>query len=168
MEKVRLGIIGLGNIGMLHYGYMHELEGAELTAICDIDRSKLEKPSMNKSFDHVRIEVNEFGSNISKYTDYKEMLASGNVDAVIIATPHYFHPEMAIAAFDRGIHVLCEKPAAITAREARKINEAHKDSGLIYSIMFNMRTSPVFKKIKELSPQTNCIPLIANINPVVA
>lgn len=150
MEKVRLGIIGLGNIGMLHYGYMHELEGAELTAICDIDRSKLEKPSMNKSFDHVRIEVNEFGSNISKYTDYKEMLASGNVDAVIIATPHYFHPEMAIAAFDRGIHVLCEKPAAITAREARKINEAHKDSGLIYSIMFNMRTSPVFKKIKEL------------------
>jgi predicted dehydrogenase len=150
MKKVRLGIIGLGNIGMLHYGYMHEIEGAELTAICDIDESKLERPSMNKSFDHARVDIKDFGSNISKYTDYKELLDSGKVDAVIVAAPHYFHPEMAIAAFDRGSHVLCEKPAAITAKEARRINEAHKDSGLIYSLMFNMRTSPVFRKIKEL------------------
>ena len=78
------------------------------------------------------------------------MLGSGMVDAVIIAVPHYFHPEMAKEAFRRGIHVICEKPMAVTSREAREMNAAHASSGVVYAAMFQMRTDPVYIKIKEM------------------
>ena len=134
MAKIRFGIVGMGNIGMHHFGYFPELTGAELKAVCDVDSSKLAK----------------LEGDMAKYGDYREMLDSGDIDAVIIATPHIFHPEMAIAAFERGIHVILEKPVAITGREARRINAAHGESNVVFAAMFQMRTEPVYIKIKEL------------------
>lgn len=150
MKKIRFGLIGLGNIGTLHYSYMNELEGAELTAVCDIDRSKFTNFQAVADFDHDTSGVGGLDKSLATFTDYKEMLESGLVDAVIIAVPHYFHPEMAIEAFRRGIHVLCEKPVAITAREAREMNEAHAQSDVVFGAMFQMRTDPTFIRIKEM------------------
>ncbi len=149
MDKVRFGIIGLGNMGKGHLAYFHELENAELTAVCDIDSEKFNNFRPPVDFDQ-KADVAGLDSSVAKFTDYKELMRSGKVDAVIIAVPHYFHPEMAIEAFKNGIHVICEKPVAITAKEARMMNEAHANSDVIFAAMFQMRTNPVFIKIKEL------------------
>ena len=149
MKKVRFGLIGLGNIGTHHFSYFPELENAELTAVCDIDSGKLTELRFPQDFDH-DTSVRTFDSSIEKFTDYRTMLDSGKVDAIIIAVPHYFHPEMAKEAFRRGIHVICEKPVAITGREAREMNAAHADSGVVFAAMFQMRTDPVYIKIKEM------------------
>jgi len=149
MERVRFGVIGLGNIGLHHLSYFPELKNAELTAICDIDKRKLTELRAVRDFDHAT-DVGSLGSEVATFTDYGKMLDSGKVDAVLIATPHYFHPEMAIEAFRRGIHVVCEKPVAITAREAREMNTAYTESGVVYAAMFQMRTDPVFMRIKEM------------------
>lgn len=149
VEKVRFGLIGMGNIGIHHFSYFPELEDAELTAICDIDPAKLKELKVPGDFDQA-IAAAVLDDKIAKYTDYRAMLDSGKVDTVIIAAPHYFHPEMAVEAFRRGIHVICEKPVAITGRQAREMNAAHADSQVVYAAMFQMRTNPVYRKIKEM------------------
>jgi predicted dehydrogenase len=63
-------------------------------------------------------------SSAAKFEHWREMIASKTIDAVLIATPHYQHPDIAVAAFDAGLHVLCEKPAAVTVKEARRMNDA--------------------------------------------
>jgi len=150
VKKVRFGLIGLGNIGSHHFSYLPELENAELTAICDVDKSKLTDLKPPQDFDHDTAAADFDVSNIAKFTDYRAMLDSGKVDAIIIAVPHYFHPEMAKEAFRRGIHVICEKPVAITSREAREMNAAHADSDVVFGAMFQQRTDPVHLKVKEM------------------
>lgn len=134
MQKVRFGLIGLGNIGTHHHSYFRDLEGAELTAVCDVDESKFSR----------------IDAPVAQFRDYRKLLDSGKVDAVIVGTPHVFHPEMAKAAFARGIHVILEKPVAITSREARMINATHAGSSVVFAAMFQMRTEPIYNKIKEL------------------
>jgi len=106
MKKIRFGIIGVGVIGNVHAGYLApgNVENAELTAVCDIETSQLDKFKET------------YGDAIHQYTDYKEMIASGEVDAVIISTPHYDHPSIAIDCFKAGLHVLCEKPAGVYSK----------------------------------------------------
>jgi len=67
-----------------------------------------------------------------------------------VATPHYSHPELSMEAFQRGIHVMCEKPAGVYAKAVRRMNEAAKASGLVFGMMFMMRTNPVYRKMKEM------------------
>src|SRR5690349_11663158 len=107
METVRLGIIGVGTMGSHHVGYMNAVEGAKLTAICDIDPKRLEAARAK-------------APDAKMFSDYRDLLGSGLVDAVLIATPHYPHPDITLAAFARNLHVLCEKPVAVTVGAARK------------------------------------------------
>jgi len=148
MDKVRLGIIGLGNIGTLHCGYMNELGNAELRAICDVDESKFALSEV-EDFDHEAGGM-EGLEDLSTFRDYEEMYQSGEIDAVIIGTPHYFHPPMTIDAFREGLHVLCEKPIAVTAKEARRMKEAHQETDLVFSAMFQKRTAPQSVRLKEM------------------
>src|SRR5687768_12677287 len=100
MEKVRFGIIGLGNMGMYHAGYLDSIEGATLTAFCDADVKKLDSAAA------------KFPAAKALAT-YQDVISSGVVDAVLVATPHFQHPEITIAAFEKNLHVLCEKPVAV-------------------------------------------------------
>lgn len=137
MDKVRFGIIGLGNMGSEHCRYFPTVENATLAAICDTDQAKLDK----------------FGTNLKlpTFRTYKELIDSGKVDAIIIATPHYFHGEMARYAFSKNIHVLSEKPAAVGVKDARMTNEAAgKVPHLKYGIMFQTRTQAIYRKMREL------------------
>jgi len=138
MNSVRFGIIGLGNMGMYHANYFDSLENATLAAICDIDAKKLDNAAAKFP-------------KASRFATHQELLASNAVDAVLVATPHYQHGEITLAAFDKNLHVLCEKPEAVTVTEARRMNEgAAKHPNLKFGIDFQMRTSPIMKKIREM------------------
>lgn len=140
MEKVRVGIVGIGGMGTHHARYLlgGEVEGAELTAVADIAPERLEWARKN------------LGENIQTFQSAEAMLEAGVVDAVMIATPHYDHPPIAIKAFERGLHVLSEKPAGVYTRQVREMNEAAARSGKVFALMFNQRTRPVYRKLKEL------------------
>lgn len=143
MEKVRIGIIGYGNMGSGHSNYLSkgEVQNAELTALCDSNPAKLEKAK----------EV--LGDKITYFDDYKKMLDSKLVDLIIIAVPHYFHPIMGMDALNRGIHVLSEKPIGVYTKNVEEMDALAKKTGLTYSIMFQSRTQSHNMKIKELIDQ---------------
>jgi predicted dehydrogenase len=139
MNIVRLGIIGIGNMGTGHAKYLYENEvvGARLTAVCDLRPER-------------RLWAEENMPNVAVYPDVESLLASGLIDAVLIATPHYSHPELAIRSFELGLHVLIEKPAGVYTKEVRKMNDAAKLSGKVFGIVYNQRTNPLYQKLREL------------------
>ena len=138
MNKIKLGIIGIGNMGSGHLAnvFAEKCPSVSVTAVCDINPQKLEKA---KKYPEV-----------SLFTDTNEMLNSGLVDSVLIAVPHYDHPTIAVECFKRGIHVLTEKPAGVYARQVREMNEAAEKSGVKFGIMFNQRTNPIYAKAREI------------------
>ncbi|MBE6598758.1 MAG: Gfo/Idh/MocA family oxidoreductase [Ruminococcaceae bacterium] len=140
MEKVRFGIIGVGNMGSAHAKNLFEgkVPGAELTAICDLKPARLEWAK------------GEFGDSVALFEDYKEMLKSGLCDAVLIATPHYDHPIISMEAFDSGLHVLSEKPIGVYTKKILELNAAAEKSGKVFGIMYNQRTNCFFQKMREM------------------
>ena len=141
MEKVRFGIIGVGNMGSSHAKKFlgGEIENGVLAAICDLKPEKMQ----------TILEL-EGGSVRKTFTDYKEMCASGEIDAVIVAVPHYFHPQLSIDALNAGIHVVCEKPAGVYTKQVKEMNEVAKKSDKLFTMMFNQRTNCVYRKIREM------------------
>lgn len=140
MEKVRLGIIGVGNMGS---GHCHSIkEGRtpeiELTAVADRREARRSWAGEN------------LPENVRIFNEGSELIASGLCDAVLIAVPHYQHPGLAIEAFAHGLNVLCEKPAGVYTKQVREMNEAAKKSGLTFAMMFNQRTNCVYRKMKEI------------------
>jgi predicted dehydrogenase len=140
MEKVRVGIIGIGNMGSSHAKQLSEdkVPGAVLAAVCD------RRPERRKWA------VETLGDKFQIFETPEDLFAAGVIDAVVIATPHYEHPSLAMEAFSRGLHVLCEKPAGVYTKQVREMNEAAEKSGLIFSMMFNQRQRPLHQKFKDL------------------
>ena len=140
MEKVRIGIIGHGGMGSYHAKYLAkgEIAGAELVALCDVDAARLEGVA------------GKYGRPLACFQSADALFAAECVDAVILATPHYFHPPLAVAAFARGLHVLSEKPAGVYTRQVREMNEAAARSGRVFGVMFNQRTRAEHQKVREL------------------
>ncbi|MBQ9428845.1 MAG: Gfo/Idh/MocA family oxidoreductase [Clostridia bacterium] len=139
MEKIKLGIIGIGNIGKLHLQNVAEgkCPSVEVTAVCDIDPQKLTY-------------AKEIMPEVAAFGDALEMMDSGLVDSVIVAVPHYDHPTYAIQAFKRGLHVMTEKPAGVYTRQVREMNEAADKAGVKFGIMFNQRANPLYKRAREI------------------
>lgn len=139
MKKVRLGIIGVGNMGSGHLRSVVEGQcpKIEVTAVADIDPERLKY-------------AKDVLPSVAAFSDTEEMLDSGLIDAALIAVPHYDHPKYAIACFKRGIHVMTEKPAGVYARQVREMNEAADKAGVKFAIMFNQRTNPIFAKAREI------------------
>lgn len=88
--------------------------------------------------------------DLQGYLDSLEMIQSGNLDAVIIATPHFSHTSLGVAAFEAGLHVLVEKPISVHKSDCEQLLEAHRKSGRVFAAMFNQRTNPQFQKVKQL------------------
>ncbi len=139
MEKIRLGIIGVGNMGSGHL--QNVIDGkcpkAEVTAVADIDPQKLENARKKLP-------------SLACFDNAEKMLDSGLIDAALIAVPHYGHPTYATECFKRGIHVLTEKPAGVYAGQVREMNEAAEKAGVKFGIMFNQRTNPIYKRAHEI------------------
>jgi len=140
VDKVRIGVVGIGNMGSAHTKYLvaGEVPNAELTAVCDINPKRLEWAKEN------------LGEHIKLFENAEAMFESGTVDGVIIATPHYDHPPLAISAFNHGLHVLIEKPAGVYTKQVREMNDVAQKSGKVFGIMYNQRTNPVYQKLRDL------------------
>ncbi|MFB5677919.1 Gfo/Idh/MocA family protein [Paenibacillus terreus] len=139
MEKVRFGIIGIGNMGTSHaVSLSHHIQGAELTAVCDVNPDRLLWAEQH------------LPDSVRRFNDVDDFLASGAMDAVFIATPHYDHPPLAVQAFRHGYHVLVEKPAGVYTKAVREMNEAAAASDKVFGIMYNQRTNPLYQKLRDL------------------
>ncbi len=140
MEQVRLGIIGIGNMGSGHCSTILKGEAGEITlaAVADLRESRREWAK------------EQLPGEVAVFVTGEELIASGTCDAVLIATPHYDHPRLAVLAFEKGLHVLCEKPAGVYTKQVRSMNEAAERSGLVFAMMFNQRTNHVYRKMHEL------------------
>ena len=137
---VKFGIIGVGNMGRGHTEHFvtGKIKGGKLTALCDTNPQKLEA---------VREMV---GDDVALYDNDDAFFANADVDAVLIATPHYDHPPLAVRAFEKGWHVLVEKPAGVYTKQVREMNEAAQKSGKVFGIMYNQRTNPLYQKVRQL------------------
>ena len=139
MEKVRIGVIGVGNMGPGHVRAIKNIPEAELVAVCDRIKERADKYAK------------EAGPQCRAFYSTDELFASGCVDAVTIAIPHYDHCPVTIAAFEHGLHVLCEKPITVTKSMAQKMIDAHaRHPELRFGLMFQQRTHQAHRKIKEL------------------
>lgn len=139
MNKVKMGIIGYGNMGKSHTKNIMDglIPNMELGAVCDIDENKLKG-------------VKNLYPDVPVFTDVEEMYKSGLIDSVLIATPHIDHPKYAIMGFEYGLNVLTEKPAGVYTKQVKEMNEAAAKSGKVFGIMYNQRTNPVYQRIKKL------------------
>lgn len=136
MKNVRIGIIGMGNMGRFHADYIQagQIEGAELGAVSDrsIDRIEKYRPA------HL-------------FATGEELIASGKVDAVLIATPHPSHMPLGIMALKAGLHILVEKPIAGHKADALRLIEEHKrHPGRVFGGMFQLRTEPRYARMSEI------------------
>lgn len=142
MEKIRYGIIGLGNQGSHYVRKIFDVGKAVdacVTAMCDINPAKIEN-----------IKAVTTNTDAVYFENYIEMLDSGLCDAVLVEVPHYQHPEMVIECLKRGINVICEKPAGVYAKQVREMNEVAKASKAKFGMMFNQRTNCLYRKMREM------------------
>ena len=135
MDRVRLGIIGLGNIGRVHARYLLEgkVRRCQLTAVADVQPERLAPFADLKTFTHS-----------------EDLVRSGAVDAVLIATPHYSHTTIGIDALQQGLHVLVEKPISVHKADAERLIAAHTNKEQVFAAMFMQRTAPHYREIKRL------------------
>ena len=141
MEKIRLGIIGIGNMGSGHATRIKAGNCPDfvLSAVADINPKRLEWAER------------ELGDGVKRFDSAEDMLSSGLIDACIVAVPHYDHPKYVIECLKKGIHVMCEKPAGVYTKQVREMNEeAKKHPDVVFGMMFNQRTNCVYRKMREL------------------
>ena len=139
MDIVKIGVVGIGNMGSAHARKIYEkqIEGLQLIAVCDNSSEKLEWAKET------------FGDEVERFSEYEKMFSSGKLDAVLIATPHFLHPVIAKCAFSYGLHVLTEKPAGVDIGSVKDMNEAAAESGKLFAIMYNQRTNSLFQTLKK-------------------
>lgn len=140
-QTVRMGVVGVGNMGSQHVKWIlgGEVPGMKLAAIAD-------RRAAQREF----VKALPGGDAVVDFEEGADLIQSGVVDAVLIATPHYDHPPLAILAFSKGLHVLCEKPAGVFTKAVRAMNEAAQQSGKRFGIMFNQRTNALYRKMREI------------------
>lgn len=140
MEKIRLGIIGIGNIGSDHVKRIVNGECPEIAlgAVCDIKPERLAWAKQTA------------GEETPVFADAEEMIKSGLIDSVLVAVPHYDHPKYAIMAMEHWLHVLIEKPAGVYTKQVLEMNKAAEKSGVVFGIMMNQRTNHIYRKMREI------------------
>ena len=136
MKTVRVGIVGVGGMGSSHARLFADgkIKRGELKAVCDISPKALEA----------------WGDDIEKFDNSDALIASGKVDAVIVATPHYGHTTIGKAVLDAGLHLLVEKPISVHKADCERLIASHTNKKQVFAAMFNQRTDPQYKAVKKL------------------
>lgn len=140
MSDVRVGIVGCGGIGRHHAKQITDgkVKGVQLVAVCEPDEAARESA------------LKDFGEGLQGFANLDDFLGSGAADGVIVATPHYEHTRISIAALKAGLHVLCEKPAGVYTKQVREMNAVADESDLMFGLMFQQRLEPTHMKLKDL------------------
>lgn len=138
--QVKVGIIGIGNMGTAHSLQIStgKVEQMQLVAVADRNAHQRDWARQN------------LPESVQIFDEGVDLINSGLCDAVMIAVPHYQHPELAIAAFARGIHVLCEKPAGVYTKQVAEMNAAAAKAGVVFAMMFNQRTNCLYRKMHDM------------------
>lgn len=139
MEKVKIGIIGYGNMGTSHVANIMsgKVPNMEVGAVCDISGAR--RDVVKKNYPELPV-----------FETAEDLYKSGLCDAVLIAVPHYDHPPLAIKAFEAGLHVIVEKPAGVYTKQVKEMNDAAAKSDKLFGIMYNQRTNPVYQKLRQM------------------
>lgn len=144
-ENMKTAVIGVGNMGSKYASLIQDgkIEGLTLCALTRVRGAyrELLQPSIDAG-----VPVFESADDLFAAVERKELAA----EAVIIATPHYSHEELAVRAFRNGLHVLSDKPAGVYSRQGRIMDEEARRSGKVYSMVFNQRTLPVYRELKKI------------------
>jgi len=136
VEPLKLGMIGVGQMGSAHTRTMAPLEEVRVVAVADVDAAR------------ARAVGEAVGARA--FADAHALIRRGGVEAVLIATPHTLHAPLALYAAKRGVHVLSEKPLAISAAAADRVIATCRDHGILLGVMFQQRTDPSWGTIKRL------------------
>jgi len=131
-----MGVIGLGVIGKHHISNIIKEDLTELAAVCDMS-TEIASSTGEKH-------------NCKWFTDPAKLLDAGICEAVLIATPHYYHTTIGIAALKKGCHVLVEKPISVHKADCQKLIAAHKNKKQVFAAVFNQRTRGTYRKLKSL------------------
>lgn len=137
MKKVRVGVIGFGRMGLTHFSIINSHPAVEMTAIADTSSMMLNL-------------VKKYLTQVKLFTDYKDLLNSGLVDAVIVCTPSVMHFDVCKMAADKNIHVFCEKPFTTSPQQARELADMFEQKELVNQVGYVYRFDVVFNKVKEL------------------
>jgi len=136
MARIRFGVVGCGGMGLAHLEYLVKMRSVKVTALCDAIEERAVKAA----------EL----SGGEAFVSHKDLLKSGLVDAIIIATPHYDHPPIAVDAFKKGVHVISEKPLGVTLTPVDKMIRAAKKSGCTFAVMYQNRGRGLIKKARKM------------------
>ena len=139
MDSIRLGVVGFGNMGYTHCINISNGKVPKMTlgAICDIAEARFNA-------------AKDMYPEIPVFDNATELFKSGTCDAVIIAVPHYDHPKLVIEAMENNLHVICEKPAGVYTKQVQEMNAVAEKSNLVFGIMYNQRTNPMYQKIRSM------------------
>ena len=140
MTKVKMGVIGVGNMGSSHCGSFMAGHCPEIELVAIADRREARRNWAKETLPET----------VKIFEEGEDLIKSGLCDAVIIATPHYQHPVLAKLAFENGLHVMCEKPAGVYTKAVKEMNAAAEKSGKVFGMMFNQRTNCIYRKMKEI------------------
>src|SRR3954447_20898647 len=135
-ERLRIGLIGCGEIAAATAKGIQEAEHATIAAVMDTNEAPAE--DLGRTYD------------VPWTTDAAELLAHSDVDAVYIAVPHYLHAPLTIQAAQAGKHVLCEKPIATTLADADHMIAACAEAGVFLSIAFDAQLTPAMQRLRDL------------------
>ena len=146
---IRVGIVGFGFMGKMHFRCYQAQKDVQVVAICDIDKARFEDASGAAGNIEGADAPLDF-SGIELYDDFDQMLADANLDALSVTLPTYLHRDYTIQAIDAGVNVLCEKPMALTVEEGREMAAAADQKGVLLQIGHCIRFWPEYAKTKEL------------------
>jgi predicted dehydrogenase len=137
MNKLRIGIVGIGRMGITHYSIINSHPDIEITGV--VDTSKILLSILNKYINGIKI-----------FTDFQDMVDAGNIDAIIVCTPPKYHHPICISAAGKGIHVFCEKPFTTQFNQGIELAQIFESKGLVNQVGYVNRFNDVFVKAKEL------------------
>ena len=136
MSSVRIGVVGVGSMAGTHLKNLTTTKNVKLTAVCDIVKERADQAAATHK--------------CASYVNHTDLLKDKVCDAVIIVTPHYDHTVVGIDALNSGHHILVEKPISVHKADCERLIAAHQKTKLVFSAMFNQRTDPQYKKIKQM------------------
>ena len=141
MEKVKVGIIGIGNMGSAHAKSIIEGKIPEMELVAIADRRETRRDWAKENLPE----------SVQIFEEGDDLIHNRLCDAVVVATPHYDHPRLIIETLENGQHALSEKPAGVYTKQVKEMNAAaQKHPELVFAMMFNQRTNPIYRKMHEL------------------
>ncbi len=132
---IKVGVVGLGKMGLSHHALLHAHPDVEAVA-CDSSKYVLG--------------VLEKNTGVAAYNDYERMLAEAGLDAVVIATPSSAHAAMVRVAFERGLHVFCEKPLTLSSADSEELSRLAEERGLVTQVGYHNRYVAAFREVRSL------------------